>query len=99
MSLRGHGASMLSTPLNSCSIADYVDDVCTVAEELRREPVLIGHAMGCFIVQKYLETHNGPAAVLVAPFTSQGLRRSVLRMFCRHPWFFLRAMMLVTPVR
>jgi hypothetical protein len=35
----------------------------------------------------------------VAPFTSQGLRRSVLRMFCRHPWFFLRAMMLVTPVR
>ena len=27
LSLRGHGASSLSKPFNSCSIADYADDV------------------------------------------------------------------------
>jgi hypothetical protein len=31
-----------------------------------------------------------PAAVLIAPATAQGLRRSVLRMFRSHPWIFLR---------
>ena len=46
LSLRGHGASTRSTPLNSCSVADYVDDLCGAAEKLRCEPVLIGHLPG-----------------------------------------------------
>jgi pimeloyl-ACP methyl ester carboxylesterase len=92
VSLRGHGASTLSKPLNSCSIADYVEDVRTAVDMLGAEPVLIGHSMGCFVVQKYLvEKHRVPAAVLMAPATPQGLRRTVLRMFRRHPWIFVRA--------
>jgi pimeloyl-ACP methyl ester carboxylesterase len=90
VSLRGHGASTLSQSLSSCSFADYVDDVRAVADTLGGEPVLIGHSMGCFVVQKYLETHAAPAAVLMAPATRRGLRRTVLRMFCSHPWIFLR---------
>ena len=91
VSLRGHGASTLSKPLNSCSIADYVEDVRTAVDMLGAEPVLIGHSMGCFVVQKYLEAHHAPAAVLMAPATPQGLRRTVMRMFRRHPWIFLRS--------
>ena len=91
VSLRGHGASDLSKPLQSCSIADYVEDVCSAVDMLGAEPVLIGHSMGCFVVQKYLEKHHAPAAVLIAPATPQGLRRTVLRMFRRHPWIFVRA--------
>ena len=34
LSLRGHGASTLSQPLKSCSIADYVDDVHAVVGKL-----------------------------------------------------------------
>ena len=34
LSLRGHGASSLSKPLKSCSIADYVDDVHAVVVKL-----------------------------------------------------------------
>jgi pimeloyl-ACP methyl ester carboxylesterase len=34
LSLRGHGASTLSKPLNSCSLADYVDDVTAVVGKL-----------------------------------------------------------------
>lgn len=91
VSLRGHGASTLSQPLNSCSIADYVDDVRTVVETLGAEPVLIGHSMGCFVIEKYLEKHDAPAAILLAPFTPQGIRRIAIRMFRRHPWIFMRA--------
>ena len=91
VSLRGHGASTLSKPLNSCSVADYVEDVRTAVDMLGSEPVLIGHSMGCFVVQKCLEERHAPAAVLMAPATPQRLRRTVLRMFRRHPWIFVRA--------
>jgi pimeloyl-ACP methyl ester carboxylesterase len=91
VSLRGHGASTLAKPLNSCSVADYVDDVRIAADMLGSEPILIGHSLGCFVVQKYLEEHRAPAAVLMAPATPQGLRRIALRMILRHPWNALRA--------
>lgn len=90
LSLRGHGQSTLTKPLRSCSIADYVDDVRSAARQIGSEPVLVGHSMGCFVVQKYLERYQVPAAVLLAPATGRELRRSVLRMFLRHPWIFVR---------
>ena len=86
VSLRGHGASTLSQPLYWCSIADYVDDVRAIVDVLGVESVLIGHSMGCFLVQKYLEKHHAPAAVLMAPTTPPGVRRITVRMVRRHPW-------------
>ncbi len=91
VSLRGHGASTLSQPLNSCSVADYVDDVRATVDMLGAESVLIGRSMGCFVVQKYLEKHPAPAVVLMAPSTPQGVRRITLRLVRRHPWIMLRA--------
>ena len=56
VSLRGYGASPLSEqPLNSVTIADYVDDVRTTVETLDAEPVLVGHSYGGLVVQKYLD--------------------------------------------
>ena len=43
-----------------CSIADYVDDVASVADTLQARPAMIGHSMGGFVVQKYLESHEAP---------------------------------------
>src|SRR4029077_17567064 len=56
VSFRGHGSSP-APKLRTCSIADYVEDVSVVADSLPRRPVVIGHSMGGFVVQKYLETH------------------------------------------
>ncbi len=91
LSLRGHGASGLSQPLNSCSIADYVDDVHAVAVTLGCPAVLIGHSMGCWVVLKYLEKQGAPAGVLMAPGTPRGLRRWAFRTIRRHPWILLRS--------
>src|ERR1700712_347261 len=61
LNLRGHGKSPTPTPLNQCSVAHYVDDVHAVAQGLPTPPVVIGHSMGGFVVQKYLAAH--PPAV------------------------------------
>src|SRR5271169_4484912 len=85
-SLRGHGGSSVSKPLNKCTIADYVDDVRSVAATLPATPVLIGHSMGGFIVQKYLETGTAPAAGLVSSAPPRTWFLTGLRLARKHPW-------------
>ncbi len=92
-SLRGHGSSPISTRLQTCSIADYVEDVCSVADNLTATPVVIGHSMGGFIVQKYLETHNAPAGVLITSTPPRGHLGAQLRLIGRHPWRSIRSLM------
>lgn len=93
VNLRGHGASTVSKPLNRCSIADYVDDVGTAVEMLGCEPVLIGHSMGGFVVQQYLQSHRARAAVLMSSMPTHAARRAAvaLRIMRRHPMVTLRA--------
>jgi pimeloyl-ACP methyl ester carboxylesterase len=91
LSLRGHGTSPRTKPLRSCSIADYLDDVRAAADNLGGRPVLIGHSLGGFVVQRYLENHDAPAAVLVGSVPPQGVLRLALRVWRRHPWISIRA--------
>lgn len=86
VSLRGHGNSPTPKPLRSCSIADYVDDVASVADSLPTRPVVIGHSMGGYVVQKYLESHDAPAGVLVASVPPRGIAGFLLRYTKQHPW-------------
>ncbi|HME76259.1 MAG TPA: alpha/beta fold hydrolase [Mycobacterium sp.] len=66
MSLRGHGNSPTPRRKHACSVADYVEDVDSVASGLPTRPAVIGHSVGGFVVQKCLETHPASAGVLVA---------------------------------
>jgi pimeloyl-ACP methyl ester carboxylesterase len=86
LSLRGHGSSPADKPLRLCSIADFVDDVSSIANTLAPQPIPIGHSMGGFVVQKYLETNDAPAGVLLASAPPRGHLRTLLRMMRRHPW-------------
>jgi len=47
--------------------------------------VLIGHSMGGLVVQRYLEEHHLPGAVLVAPVPVGGVLGATLRTLRRHP--------------
>ncbi|WP_101949996.1 alpha/beta hydrolase [Mycobacterium sp. 3519A] len=86
-SLRGHGKSALGKPLRLCSIRDYVTDVAAVVETLPSPPILVGHSIGGFVVQKYLESHEAPAAVLMASTPPRGGQLgSLFRSIRRHPW-------------
>jgi pimeloyl-ACP methyl ester carboxylesterase len=90
LSLRGHGGSPTRKPLRACSIADYVDDVSAVAADMPAPPVIIGHSLGGLVVQKYLESHDAPAGVLMGCIPPQGSFGSAMRWIRRHPWHFTK---------
>ncbi len=92
VSLRGHGKSPAPKAKRLCSIADFVDDVDSVVDSLPTPPVLIGHSLGGFVVQKYLESHDAPCAVLLASIPPSGITRFLLGRFKRHPWLTARTL-------
>ncbi len=86
LSLRGHGASDGRERIRSIRTAEYIGDVVNVSRRLSAPPVLIGHSLGCYIIQKYLEKHSAPAAVLLATVPVSGFFKMLVRTAMRHPW-------------
>jgi pimeloyl-ACP methyl ester carboxylesterase len=72
LSLRAHGASEGRTQLHRSRIRHYVEDVAAVVAGFSSAPILVGHSMGGFVVQKFLETQSSPAAFLLASIPPAG---------------------------
>ncbi len=89
LSLRGHGDSPKTKRMFLNGIWDYVADVKHIVDQLEAEygapPVLIGHSMGGYVVQKYLEKYSASGAVLVASIPSVGTLPFTLRFIPRYP--------------
>jgi len=90
LSLRGHAASQ--GKISGSSIANYVSDVEQVAKTFNTPPVIIGHSMGGFITQKYLQTNEAPAGVLLAPVPHFGVWPATGRVFMHSPLTLLKVM-------
>ncbi|MGO9286776.1 alpha/beta hydrolase [Mycobacterium sp.] len=91
LSLRGHGASPGKERLRWTGLQEYVADIAETAAQLPTQPVLVGHSMGGFVVQKYLEHHTAARAILVASVPPTGVLRATLRIARRHPVPFVKA--------
>ena len=91
VNLRGHGNSEGRGKLRWTRIADYVEDVANAVRQLPSLPILIGHSMGGFIIQKYLEDHDAPGAVLLSSPSPAGLLGTILRIARRRPLVFAKA--------
>ncbi len=90
LSLRGHGKSEGYDKLKWTSVADYVSDVSRVASSLPGTPVVIGHSLGGLVVQKYLEDHEAPVAILMTPSPSEGMFRSAFWLPFEHPILMMK---------
>jgi len=90
VNLRGHGNSEGREKLRWTRIADYVEDVANAVRQLQRPPFLIGHSMGGFIIQKYLENHTSPGAVLLSSPSPAGLLQTALKIARRRPLAFAK---------
>ncbi|MDQ3180276.1 MAG: lysophospholipase [Acidobacteriota bacterium] len=90
VSLRGHGASEGVEKLKWCSAADFVADVSEAVSKLSKMPVVVGHSLGGFIVQKFLEKNNAPAGILLAPSPSEGMFWSGVKLQFQNPWLFAK---------
>lgn len=71
--------------LRTMSVKDFAADLETAAAGMPSPPVLVGHSMGGFVIQKYLEDHDAPAVVLLASAPPYGILRAALREGARHP--------------
>ena len=85
VNLRGHGNSDGKERLRWTRIAEFVEDVEQAVGELPAPPVIIGHSMGGFITQKYLEDHDARAAVLLSSPSPSGMLPTVIRKALKHP--------------
>lgn len=72
MSLRAHGMSEGHHQIRWVSVEDYVTDLVQVVRSLPQPPVIVAHSLGGYVLQKYLEHYDTPAAVLVAPAPARG---------------------------
>jgi pimeloyl-ACP methyl ester carboxylesterase len=91
LSFRAHGESEGRGGLHRCRIRHYVEDVAAVAAALPSRPILVGHSMGGFVVQKFLETQSAPAAFLLASIPPNGARSTYARLMRNRPLDVLRA--------
>jgi pimeloyl-ACP methyl ester carboxylesterase len=87
LSLRGHGRS--SGQARWAGMWDYVDDMAQAADQIERQfgarPAVIGHSMGGWAVQLYLQKHSAPAAVLLASVPVGGAAGALLKIAARFP--------------
>jgi len=90
VNLRGHGNSEGRENLRWTRISDFVEDLENTVRQLPSPPVLIGHSLGGFIIQKYLENHNTPGAVLLSSPPPTELLPVALKNAWRHPLIFAK---------
>ena len=67
------------------TIESYVSQLRRAVEQLTKEPYLIGHSMGGFVVQKYLEHYSCRGAVLLASVPPNGALNAAMRFLTKHP--------------
>lgn len=85
LSLSGHGGSPTTKPLNRYSAADYVNDICSVADTLPVPPIMLGHSLGGGLVQRYLRIRRSPGAVFLASVPPHGASKLMRRLAGKHP--------------
>ena len=88
-----HHGSLPSRGIKFTPLSAYVDAVAQAAASLEPPRILIGHSMGGFIIQKYLERAGADLAVLLASTPPTGASGFVKRMATRRPVAFFHTMM------
>ncbi len=91
LSLSNHANSPKKKSFNLLRINDYVNDIKQAVETLGEPPILVGHSMGGYITQKYLENNKMPGAVLMASVPPFGIWNGTINTLKSLPLSFLKA--------
>jgi pimeloyl-ACP methyl ester carboxylesterase len=97
LSFRNHGKSQSIGSLRWKRGSDYVADLREIVVQIGQPPVLVGHSMGGYVVQRYLERWKIPAAVLLASLPPHGLLPGTLRQLRKHPWAVTKVLLQMRP--
>lgn len=90
--LRGHGSKGGS--YKHARMRDYVSDVERFIDQLDSPPILVGHSMGCKVVQHIIAKNKYPNAVLVAPIpAANAFKRALLKQMIVNPKIFTKSLL------
>jgi pimeloyl-ACP methyl ester carboxylesterase len=87
-----HHGGLRRRGIRFASLKDYVNAVDAVAAALGRPLILVGHSMGGFIVQKYLESKPADLGVLLASIPPTGGSSFGQRLMRRYPRSFVKTL-------
>lgn len=90
LSLEGHAASDGIGYLAAIGIEDYRRNLADTIARLPAPPVVIGHSMGGFVLQRYLAHTALPGAVMLASVPPAGLAASTLNMMAHAPSLLMK---------
>jgi pimeloyl-ACP methyl ester carboxylesterase len=92
-SFRNHGNSDAEDALRWLSINAYVQDLTNVINQIKGPIHLIGHSMGGFTIQHYLQNKapNIKSAILLCSVPSHGLWRLIGKLILHYPLFFIKS--------
>ncbi len=88
--LPNHGTQKDQKGINQYRIKDYLNHLELVVAEINQPVILIGHSMGGYIVQKYLETKDCQAAILMAPVPCKPIWRLFFKLLRNQPLTMLK---------
>jgi len=88
-----HHGSLPRRGITFTPLSAYVDAVAQAVASLEPPRILIGHSMGGFIIQKYLERAEADLAILLASTPPTGASGMVKRMARRRPVAFFHTML------
>ena len=91
VTLPGHDRPGTSTRIWN-RVSHYLDEIDRVVRGCAEPPVIVGHSMGGYLTQRYLENHIAAAGVLVASVPHRGALAANLRILRRMPGATLAAM-------
>lgn len=83
--LPGHEKAGRYKAVNQFGIKDYVNALKALVDSMEGPIWLMGHSMGGFVVQKYLENHQCDGAILLTPVPYSGILPASLRYLLKHP--------------
>jgi pimeloyl-ACP methyl ester carboxylesterase len=95
ISYRNHGNSEKKGSLKWRSIKEYVEDVHSIVSAIQGNIYLIGHSMGGFIVQHYLQKHPSPQikkATLLCTVPASGIGGATFQIIKHYPVRFFMAL-------
>ena len=90
--LPNHGANKDQKGINQYRIADYLNYLELALAAINKPVILIGHSMGGYIIQKYLEKKDCKAAILIAPVPCKPIWRLFFKMLWSQPLAMLKMM-------
>jgi pimeloyl-ACP methyl ester carboxylesterase len=95
VSYRNHGKSESKGSLRWRSINEYIEDIYSVVAAIEGTVYLIGHSMGGFLVQHYLQKHPSPKikkAVLLCSVPASGISVATWEVVKTYPFSFMNAL-------